>query len=339
MFDWLFGKSRNDNMEQYRTERDNAQIDQQVNDFYKTRLNEMYNDQANAGLIADMRKSDPAFDTAWANDMKAIDMQSQQYSDAFTQANQAYTDMEKKQRHNYFGDGLLGAILNPVAQTATAGFDLATGNYKDRDAMSDIGATGETLLTLLPGVGAAAKGLKMGKVASGLGKVNKALYTIPGSMGTGAAFGGLEAMRQGGEDTSTDDVLRQAGIGLAFGGVAPAAIKFGGNVLRNRGAKEVATKYLSDPTYSTVGQRIVDGGSENVSNFVKSIANRKNTALEKMYGGLYQNALRSYVPKSTFGKVALGGGALYGGSQLMGMMGGQQEPQTIEDYYAMQGGY
>lgn len=318
MFDWLFGKSRNDNMEQYRTERDNAQIDQQVNDFYKTRLNEMYNDQANAGLIADMRKSDPAFDTAWANDMKAMDMQSQQYSDAFTQANQAYTDMEKKQRHNYFGDGLLGAILNPVAQTATAGFDLATGNYKDRDAMSDIGAAGETLLTLLPGVGAAAKGLKMGKVASGLGKVNKALYTIPGSMGTGAAFGGLEAMRQGGQDTDFGDVLRQAGTGAAFGFAVPAGIKYGGNMLRNRG--------------SNVIQNSLTGAGVDPTDIASIMGNVPNKAL-------YQEALRSFVPKSTFGKLALGGGALYGGSQLMGMMGGQQEPQTIEDYYAMQGGY
>ena len=40
---------------------------------------------------------------------------------------------------------------------------------------------------------------------------------------------------------------------------------------------------------------------------------------------LYQTALRSFVPKSTIGKVAAGGGALYGASQLMGI-GGQQDP-------------
>lgn len=38
---------------------------------------------------------------------------------------------------------------------------------------------------------------------------------------------------------------------------------------------------------------------------------------------LYQTALRSFVPKTTLGKAAVGGGALLGANHLMG--GGQQQ--------------
>lgn len=302
MFDWLFGKGRDAYEKEQRQALDNAYTDKFVTDYVSQQM----------GGMRDKFKG-TIDDNQWNDAMDNIKSIAQRNSDAYNDTQKQFDETMKKQRHNYFGDGLLGSILNPIAQTGTAALDLATGNYKDRDVMSDIGAAGQTLLGALPAVGGAAKVLGMGKVASGLDKVNKALYTIPGSMATGAAFGGLETLRQGGSDTNLNDVLGSAGTGAAFGAAVPAAMKYGGKVLRNRGSKVVQN--------SLAGAGV---GADDMASIMGKMSNK----------ALYQEALRSLVPKSTFGKLALGGGALYGGSRLLG--GGQQQPQTIEDYYAMQ---
>ena len=306
MFDWLFGKGRDAYEKEQRQALDNAYTDKFVTDYVSQQM----------GGMRDKFKG-TIDDNQWNDAMDNIKSIAQRNSDAYNDTQKQFDETMKKQRHNYFGDGLLGSILNPIAQTGTAALDLATGNYKDRDVMSDLGAAGQTLLSALPAVGGAAKVLHMGKVASGLDKVNKALYTIPGSMATGAAFGGLETLRQGGSDTNLNDVLGSVGTGAAFGAAVPAAMKYGGNALRNRGSKVVQNSLASAGV-----------GADDMANIMGKMSNK----------ALYQEALRSLVPKSTFGKLALGGGALYGGSRLLG--GGQQQPQTIEDYYAMQqGGY
>ena len=302
MFDWLFGKGRDAYEKEQRQALDNAYTDKFVTDYVSQQM----------GGMRDKFKG-TIDDNQWNDAMDNIKSIAQRNSDAYNDTQKQFDETMKKQRHNYFGDGLLGSILNPIAQTGTAALDLATGNYKDRDVMSDIGAAGQTLLGALPAVGGAAKVLGMGKVASGLDKVNKALYTIPGSMATGAAFGGLETLRQGGSDTNLNDVLGSAGTGAAFGAAVPAVMKYGGNALRNRGSKVVQN--------SLAGAGV---GADDMASIMGKMSNK----------ALYQEALRSLVPKSTFGKLALGGGALYGGSRLLG--GGQPQPQTIDDYYAMQ---
>lgn len=304
MFDWLFGKGRDAYEQEQRQALDKAYTDKFVADFVSQKM----------GGMRDKFKSS-IDDNQWGDAMDSIKSVAQRNSDTYNDTQKQFDETMKKQRHNYFGDGLLGSILNPIAQTGTAALDLATGNYKDRDVMSDIGAAGQTLLSALPAVGGAAKALNMGKVANGLGKVNKALYTIPGSTATGAAFGGLETLRQNGADTNLSDALSSAGTGAAFGLAMPAAMKYGGKALRNRGSKIVQNS-------------LTGVGADDIASIMGKIPDK----------ALYQEALRSLVPKSTFGKLALGGGALYGGSRLLG--GGQQQPQTIEDYYAMQqGGY
>lgn len=302
MFDWLFGKGRDAYEKEQRQALDNAYTDKFVTDYVSQQM----------GGMRDKFKG-TIDDNQWNDAMDNIKSIAQRNSDAYNDTQKQFDETMKKQRHNYFGDGLLGSILNPIAQTGTAALDLATGNYKDRDVMSDLGAAGQTLLSALPAVGGAAKVLGMGKVASGLDKVNKALYTIPGSMATGAAFGGLETLRQGGSDTNLNDVLGSAGTGAAFGAAVPAAMKYGGKALRNRGSKVVQN--------SLTGAGV---GADDMASIMGKMSNK----------ALYQEALRSLVPKSTFGKLALGGGALYGGSRLLG--GGQPQPQTIDDYYAMQ---
>lgn len=305
MFDWLFGKGRDAYEQEQRQALDKAYTDKFVADFVSQKM----------GGMRDKFKGS-IDDNQWGDAMDSIKSVAQRNSDTYNDTQKQFDETMKKQRHNYFGDGLLGSILNPIAQTGTAALDLATGNYKDRDVMSDIGAAGQTLLSALPAVGGAAKALNMGKAANGLGKINKALYTIPGSTATGAAFGGLETLRQNGADTNLSDALSSAGTGAAFGLAMPAAMKYGGKALRNRGSKVVQN--------SLTGAGV---GADDMASIMRKIPDK----------ALYQEALRSLVPKSTFGKLALGGGALYGGSRLLG---GGQQPQTIEDYYAMQqGGY
>lgn len=315
MFDWLFGKGRDAYEKEQRQALDNAYTDKFVTDYVSQQM----------GGMRDKFKG-TIDDNQWNDAMDNIKSIAQRNSDAYNDTQKQFDETMKKQRHNYFGDGLLGSILNPIAQTGTAALDLATGNYKDRDVMSDIGAAGQTLLGALPAVGGAAKVLGMGKVASGLGKINNALTTIPGSIGTGAVLGGLETLRQDGADTNLGDVLNSAGTGAAFGAAVPMASNF----IKTRGAKNLVAKYMSDPRYSEVSEALQNAGREEIGNFVKRVAQNGSPALQEMYGGLYKNAL----PRSAFGKLALGGGALYGGSRLLG--GGQQQPQTIDDYYAMQ---
>jgi hypothetical protein len=275
MLDWLFGKSRKDNLTQYDNAREDARINQKVNDFYKSQLQDIYNDPNNAALLNSMRSANPTFDDSWNNNMKALDIQSGKYGDAYKQADEEYNKADKKQRNNYFGDGLLGAVLNPVAQTATAIGDLVTGNYKNRDAASDIGAAVETGLGLLPfGAGLVSKiggASKLGKAGAA---VKKAADSIPGMALTGAGMGGAEAFREGGEDTKLDDVLGRAGSGALFGAAFPAAQKM-------------------------ISNRIGDGGF----------------------------SLKSMMPQTKAGKLALGGGALLGGAKLMGAFGDGQPDQ------------
>ena len=283
MFDWLFGKTKDQALAKYQDAADQQQINQKVNDFYKEQLNGIYNDPANAGLLADMRKTTPGFDDAWKSQMSSLDSKSEQLKGAANDANAGLEKQKKKQRNKQ----------KPRMKQ----------NYKDRDVGSDLAAAGETLLTALPGIGAAAKAAKLGKVAEGLGAVNKALYTIPGSAATGAVMGGLDKVRTG----ETDDALNGALLGGIMGGAIPGAMKVGGNFLKNRGEK------------AFIRNSIGTGVDPNV-------------ALETMPSrALYQEGLRSLIPKSAVGKLALGGGALYGGSQLMGALNpGQGVPDEDE---------
>lgn len=267
-FDWLFGSPRQTNqqgLDDANKARDEANL--AAARYY------FDNDDWNTGTAKQYAQLSQAAD----NSIAAAD----QYKSAFDQE-------EKSTRHDYFGNGMLGALLNPFAQTATAGFDLATGNYGDRDVMSDLGALGQSLLTAVPFAGAATR-------------VGKAALSVPGMAGLGAGFGGLEELRQGGSDTQFQDVLAQSALGAGFG----AAIPIGGKMLRNRGSKILSRD---------MANREMDPAA--ISQAMSAIPNK----------ALYSTALRSFVPKSTFGKVAAGGGAILGANALMG--GGQPQAQT-----------
>ena len=153
----------------------------------------------------------------------------------------------KANKNNYFGNGLIGGILNPIAQTANGLGDLAglamTGGKanawdgsKDylgdkRDIGSDLGALGETALTVIP-VARGASLAKAGKaVSAGTATAKQAAKVaasqVPKSIGQkiaggamlGAGFGATGSLRDMGfENFDPGKFALSTGIGAGIGG-------------------------------------------------------------------------------------------------------------------------
>lgn len=163
----------------------------------------------------------------------------------------------KANKNNYFGNGLIGTLLNPIAQTVGGLGDLtalglsggkvnAWDSSKDyigdkRDIGSDLGALGETLTTVLP----MAHGLKVAKAgkavnaAKAAGKViepgtklakQAALWEksqLPKSIGRkmaegslfGAGYGAIGSLRDMGfENFDANQFLLNTALGAGMGG-------------------------------------------------------------------------------------------------------------------------
>lgn len=290
MFDWLFGKGREtdykgtmDQFKQAETARKTAQ------DFYSKNIDGKWDEM------------DPGMQGQIANQYNQLNSQSDNVMNQYNGMLDAYNQEEKSTQHDYFGNGMLGTLLNPIGQTATAGLDLMTGNYENngRDVMSDLGAVGETALSALPFAGGAMKAAKMGKAGAAF---NKGINSVPGWAAMGAGFGGADALREGGSDTQLGDVLSGMGSGAAFSAAIPIAGKVGGKMLRGRGSKVLSRE---------MGKTDMD--PEMIQQAMSAVPNK----------ALYQEAMKSFVPKSTAGKIGLGGAGLFGASQMMG--GGQPE--------------
>lgn len=288
MFDWLFGSGRQTNYDD--TNKLYGQFDQA-----KNQATNFYNDKI---ANTDWDSLDLATKASLSQEYNNLNTAARGYESQYGAMNDAYNQENKSTKNDYFGNGILGALLNPFAQTFTAAGDLMSGQYdqKGRDVASDLGALGESALSLVPFAGGAMKALKLGKAGAA---VSRGVNSIPGMAAVGAGFGGLEAVRQGGSETQLQDVLSQAGMGAAFGGGIPLA----GKLLKGRG-----TKVLSNQ----MANRGMD--QQAISQTMGAIPNR----------ALYSSAMRSFVPRSTFGKIAAGAGAVAGGGMLMNGMGGQQ---------------
>lgn len=307
MFDWLFGNNTQKQLDQTQQQMRDYRYGLDSNREMAGAMDSILKDPANKDLIATVAAQNPSFISDWTNQTQDLRKQANFGDLSYKDMQDQYDTMEKKNRYNYFGDGLLGMLLNPIGQTATAVGDLVSGNYakNKRDVASDLGAGLETALTLVPMVGGIAKGAKLG---GGLAKMGNMMNSTKGMIGTGALFGGADALRQEGADANPMDVLTGAGTGAAFS----AAIPLGGRMLRNRGSKQLT---------GAMAGRGMDQAAINQT--MSAIPNRE----------LYQTALRSFMPKSTVGKLALGGGALYGGSKLFG--GGAPQPMSYNDYSGM----
>lgn len=334
MFDWLFGDGGKE-MDKQKSALD-AQLESQTyNRDMANAMTQILSDPNNSDLVT---QAGSDYTSDWLNQARGMRASVNRNQSSVDDMQKQYDAAEKSNRYNYFGNGLLGALLNPIGQTATAGFDLATGQYEnnDRDVMSDLGAAGQTALSFLPFAGGLAKaGGLVGKAGAGVGK---AVNSVPGMALTGAGFNAGETLRQQGSDVDMGDLASSAGIGAAFGAGIPIAGRMGGKFLRNRGAKQVAEKFMTDPRNAKASAQLQEAGGGAVNSLIRDIAGRERNNLAQRYGGLYQNALSSMVPRSTAGKLALGGGAIYGGSRLLGM-GAEQDPtqQLAAEFVQMYG--
>lgn len=305
MFDWLFGSKRQTNHD------DLATIGNTVNKN-NADMAAYYNDNIANGNWDKLNIADKQRISDTYNAMRSASEGGKSQFDAY---NKAYGDEEKANRYNYFGNGLLGAILNPIGQTVSAGKDLATGQYgkNGRDAASDIGALAETALTFLPVAGGAMKAMKLGRAGAA---TERAINSLPGLTLTGAGMGAADAYRQGGQDTQPLDVLGGAAMGGLFGGGISAASRIGNNFVMNRGLKR-----------HNVGGAYDALTSSGINPYQASLMATDENMIRRA-------GMRSLVPQSTFGKVALGGGLLYGGSRLLNS-GGEQQPMNYNDYSSM----
>ena len=160
----------------------------------------------------------------------------------------------KANRNNVFGNGIIGGLLNPIAQTAGAAGDLAGlalsgGKYNawdssknnlgtSRDWLSDLGALGETALTVAP----MAKGLSLAKagkaVQAGTATTKQAAKyaasQVPKSLGQkmagagllGAGFGAAGSLNDmGAENFNPGQLALSSAIG---GGVGAGMAGLGG---------------------------------------------------------------------------------------------------------------
>lgn len=175
------------------------------------------------------------------NDLREYE---KQFNDIANQKADAFADYRKRNR--YFGDNIIGTLLNPVAQTVDFLGDAVTGQLGERynredaalknvgtsgwkgsrktnDLVSDIGALGETAFDVA-GMGALGNAVKGGtKLMSNVGKT--ALRT--GLLGAGE--NAFSTVREQGRDTNLGDVALSGAIGGAIGGALGGGSQLFGN--------------------------------------------------------------------------------------------------------------
>ena len=156
-------------------------------------------------------------------------------------------DRYKANKNNYFGGGVIGSLLNPVAQAATGIGDLAglamTGGKANawdgsrdylgdkRDIGSDIGALGETALTIAPiakgaSLAKAGKAVSAGtatakqaaKVAASQAPKSLAQKVASGAL-IGAGYGATGNLRENGfENFNPGQFMLATAVGGGVGG-------------------------------------------------------------------------------------------------------------------------
>ena len=266
MFDFLFGKNKDQYASEYDTAIKNAKQDR-ADAAYNYRYNKALYD-ANKDYFDKMGVKDPS--ASYWND---TGQRTNDYTETMNQYGKYLNDLNKekedvawKNRYNIFGDGLVGSLLNPFHQAGTAVQDFASSGTKEwdngnRDVLSDLGAMGESALIAAPFVGAGAKVLRGGSAvangintASKLGKVGSAMKSFTtahpalakvgkSALGMGG-WSALDAVNEYGSDIENHipETALKVGIGTTLG-AATGGIGYGVDKLANR-AK--VTRDLSD---------------------------------------------------------------------------------------------
>lgn len=135
----------------------------------------------------------------------------------------------------FSGVPVIGGLLSAPAQAVSAGKDLfESGTSKwdsgKRDAVSDIGAIGETALDLAT-------------IGTGMG-AKTALGTMGKSAALGAGYGLTGGLNEMGKDTDLGTLALQTGLGGAIGG-GIAGLGYGAGKLWNKYAKTSPSKELA----------------------------------------------------------------------------------------------
>lgn len=240
LMELLGGKSKDSYMNEYNT---------QIKDTEKARAKAAYdynyNKQlydANKDYFNSIGVSDPS--ASYVNDegktVNAFTDTMNQYDKELKNLSDEKAKVEKQNKYNVFGDGIVGGILNPWVQAGSAVGDFVTTGTDawtkgDRDLLSDLGAGGQVALDIATlGTGTAAK-------TAG----TTALKTAGKMAGLGAGYGALEGLR-----TEGGNALTSEGMGNIASSALTSAAVGGGLGAAGYGVGKLWNKY-STPTSSS----------------------------------------------------------------------------------------
>ena len=272
MWDFLFGKTKDQYDAEYGKALDSAKqekADAAYNYYYNKALYD-----SNKDYFDKMGVQDPSSSYWGSNGQKtnALSDTMNQYSKYMNDLNKEREEVAKKNKYNIYGDGMVGSILNPFHQGGTAIQDFVTSGTKEwdngnRDALSDLGAIGESALVLAPYVGSGIKAIRgAGAVAKGvdtaskLGKVGNAVKSFTtahpalakvgkSALGMGG-WSALGAVNEYGSDIGNHipETALRVGIGTtlgaAAGGIGYGIDKFANRAKVTRDVSDLYQQYL-----------------------------------------------------------------------------------------------
>lgn len=220
MFDFLFGKNKDQYASEYDTAIKNAKQDR-ADAAYNYRYNKALYD-ANKDYFDKIGVKDPS--ASYWNDTgqrtNAFTETMNQYGKYLNDLNKEKEDVAWKNRYNIFGDGVIGNLLNPFHQAGTAVQDFVSSGTKEwdngnRDVLSDLGAIGESALTVAPLAGGL---LKTGGGVAKAGAKSLGKTMLEGA-GYGAGYGALGGITDmGAKNFDLGQLALNTGIGAAVGG-------------------------------------------------------------------------------------------------------------------------
>lgn len=254
MFDFLFGKTKDQIDNEYsKAIKDTKQT--KAESAYQHYYNKALYD-ANKDYFDSIGVKDPSASYWNDNGQKtnALSDTMNQYGKYLNDLSKEREDVARQNKYNIYGNGLIGGLLNPFHQAGTAVQDLITSGSSEwdkgnRDVLSDLGAIGESALTVAPVVGG----------MMGAGNVAKAgAKTLGNTMlkgaGYGAGYGALGALTEmGGKNFDLGNLAARTAIGGAVGagmsglgyGIGKVGDKFARRAQTTRDLSNAYQQYLN----------------------------------------------------------------------------------------------